>query len=322
MHPLIPVTVITGFLGAGKSTLLESWLNELSREETAVIINEVGEVGIDGALLAQRALRIREITGGCICCTTWLALDRALADMAAAQPRPTRILVETSGAASPAGVIRALTRGTAQDELRLDGVITVLDAHRAQEVMAFDLTIEQLGFADIVALSHADQCTPAQLAQLEQSMATHAPGAVVAQTHNGQLAHADAKNLLELLATRGGVLRMPDSAHSIATHHGITTVSLTHDGELDEDRFTTWVEESLGTIEARILRVKGILAIRGIDERVIVQGVSEAVEVSCGTAWADARRTSRIVIVGIAIEAKELRETFAACVLREGESSG
>ena len=120
----IPVTVVTGFLGAGKSTLVSRWLTELSRDETAVIINEAGEVGIDGALLRARAARLREITGGCVCCATQAELAAALAELAGARPAPARILVETSGAASPAGVVRPLTRGRAADRLRLDGIIT------------------------------------------------------------------------------------------------------------------------------------------------------------------------------------------------------
>ena len=71
----IPVTIVTGFLGAGKSTLVERWLSELP-SDTAVIVNEAGTVGIDGELLAERATRLREITGGCVCCVTHVELDR------------------------------------------------------------------------------------------------------------------------------------------------------------------------------------------------------------------------------------------------------
>src|SRR5688572_10459915 len=126
MVEAIPVTVVTGFLGAGKSTLLLRWLEDLPREQTAVIVNEQGSVGIDGALLSDHVSRLREITGGCVCCVTQAALAAALVDFAESTPRPTRILVETSGAASPAGVIRALTQGDARDELRLDGIVTVI----------------------------------------------------------------------------------------------------------------------------------------------------------------------------------------------------
>lgn len=315
MQAPIPVTVVTGFLGAGKSTLLENWLGELPRDETAVIVNEQGDVGIDGALLAQRAARVREITGGCICCTTQAALDAALADFAESTPTPTRILVETSGAASPAGIIRAMTRGVARDRLRLDGIITVIDAARARKTMKFGLTIEQLGFADVVVMSHVDQCSETDLAALEHKLVPYAPGAVIARAQRGRLADAGTQTLLELLAARGEVLRVPPREQAGLTRHGIDAVSLVHDGELDESRFGDWVEDALGAVEVRILRVKGILAVQGVHTRVIVQGVGEAIEVTLGPAWDDAPRTSRLVILGLGLDEVTLREGFTSCVV-------
>lgn len=313
METPIPVTVVTGFLGAGKSTLLDAWLGELARGETAVIVNEQGEVGIDGALLAKRATRLREITGGCICCTTQAALDTALTELAESTPRPTRILVETSGAASPAGVIRALTWGTSRTALRLDGVVTVLDANRARETMKFDLTVEQLGFADIVVLSHVDSCGETEQAFVEEQITRYAPGAVVARATKGRLVDSVSTTMLGVLEARGEVLRVLPSEGAGIVRHGIDAVSLVHDGELDEQRFGDWVEAALGAVEARILRVKGILAVHGVEERVIVQGVGEAIEVTLGVAWGEGARTSRLVILGLGLEDEALQDGFLSC---------
>ncbi|MEM6991675.1 MAG: GTP-binding protein [Myxococcota bacterium] len=312
----VPVTVITGFLGAGKSTLLERWLGELP-SDTAVIVNEQGAVGIDGELLAQRAKRVREITGGCICCVTYAALDAALAEFAEATPTPSRIVVETSGVASPAGVIRILTRGMARDELRLDGVVTVIDAARARSRMKFPLTIEQLGFADIVLMSHVDQCGDADLDALQGELAAYAPGAVVARADKGQLVDAPAATLLGLLEARAGVLRVPPDADDAVARHRVDAVSFVHDGEVDEERFAAWVEDALGAVEVRLLRIKGILAVRGVEARVIVQGVSEAVEVTLGPDWGNEARTSRLVVLGLELDETELRAGFAACAVAE-----
>lgn len=314
MDTLIPITVITGFLGAGKSTLLERFLGQLRREQTAVIINEQGDVGIDAALLAQRTARVREITGGCICCRTQAALDTALAEFAASTPTPTRILVETSGGASPAGVIRAVTGGRAREQLRLDGIITVIDAARARRNLQHGLTIEQLGFADVVVMSHVDQCAEAELVVLEHELGVHAPGAVFAHAERGRLRSSSTDTLLGLLAARGEVLRVLPSETAGVARHGIDAVSFVHDGELDEQRFGEWVEDTLGAIEARLMRIKGILAVRGVDARVIVQGVGEAVEVTLGPAWGDAARTSRLVILGLGLDEATLQAGFAACV--------
>jgi G3E family GTPase len=308
--PAIPVTIITGFLGAGKSTLLQKWLEQLPRNETAVIVNERGEVGIDGELLAAHVARLREITGGCVCCQTQAELASALVELSAATPRPSRILVETSGAASPAGVIRALCAPRVRESLTLDGVITVIDVMRAQRALEFDVAIEQLGFADVVVLSHVDQATetPARvdLSALEELVSRHAPAAFIARASHGAMP----SSFLELLSQRAETLylRPEGSAHS-----HIDSASVLMDGELDEDLFADWVERELGSVEARILRVKGILAMKGVDERVIVQGVGEAVEVRLGAPWGDATRTSRFVVLGLGLDRAALEAGFRGC---------
>lgn len=300
--PLIPVTVVTGFLGAGKSTLVQAWLSELPRQETAVIVNERGEVGIDGELLSAHVARLREITGGCVCCSSQAELVSALAEMSRSAEPPKRILVETSGAASPAGVIRAI--GAGESNLRLDGVVTVLDATRAEEALSFELTVEQLGFADVVVLSHVDQvASPAAVAAVGQIARQHAPAAVVVQARKGEIG----VGLLALLAQRIEALNLPPES---AAPHAIQAVSLVVDAELDDERFGEWVESDLAAVEARILRIKGILAMRGVDSRVIVQGVGPAVEVLLGAPWGDAKRTSRMVVLGLDLDAAALEAGF------------
>lgn len=303
----IQVTVVTGFLGAGKSTLLSAWLTELPRDETVVIVNERGDVGVDGELLAARVARLREITGGCICCASQAELVSALRELSETSPRPGRVLVETSGAASPAGVIRAI--GLSGDALRLDGVVTVLDVTRTREALAFDLTLEQLGFADVVVLSHVDraEATDAVVETAEQEAKRHAPAAVVVQSERGSAG----VGLLGLLSQRADTLHFPAQSRA---HRDIQCVSLQVDGELDEERFADWVEESLAAVEARLLRVKGILAIHGVDSRVIVQGVGPAVEVQLGSPWGDSRRASRMVVLGLALDAAALEAGFAGCI--------
>ncbi|MEQ9072240.1 MAG: GTP-binding protein [Sandaracinaceae bacterium] len=304
---IIPVTVVTGFLGAGKSTLVEGWLSALPRDETAVIVNERGDVGIDGELLASHVSRLREITAGCVCCETQAELASALVELSGLSPAPRRILVETSGAASPAGVIRALTRGKARERLRLDGVITVIDASRVERALSFDLAVEQLGFADVVVMSHADRADEAALDATEARLVRHAPGAVMVRAGRDRTV----PSLDALLEQREEVLRiLPEAA---GAHAAIDAVSLVVDGPLDEERFADWVEEALGAVEARVLRVKGILAMEGLDARVIVQGVGEAIEVTIGAPWGDTAPTSRLVILGLGLEHEALEAGFAAC---------
>ncbi len=302
----IAVTVVTGFLGAGKSTLVLRWLEQLPRTETAVIVNERGEVGIDGELLAAHVAQLREITGGCVCCKTQHELVSALDELSAASPRPSRILVETSGAASPVGVLRALGAPRVRERFVLDGVITVVDVVRAQRALEFDVAIEQLGFADVVVLSHVDEARGADADAVQQSLARYAPAAVIVRAARGALP----LTFLELLAQRAEALHLvPESSG----HASIEAVSLMYDGELDEELFGDWVEGALGSVEARILRVKGILAMQGVEMRVIVQGVSEAVDVRLGAPWGEAKRTSRLVVLGLGLDAGALEDGFMRC---------
>jgi G3E family GTPase len=306
----IPVTIVTGFLGAGKSTLLQQWLQELPRSETAVIVNERGEIGIDGELLAARVAQLREITGGCVCCKTQAELSSALAELSSLTPRPRRILIETSGAASPVGVIRALGSPWARERLVLDGVITVIDVTRAQRALEFDVAVEQLGFADVVVLSHADEATDSRvgvdLDALQESLSRYAPAAVLVRATLGVMS----SGFLELLAQRAEALHIVAES---SAHSSIEATSLQVDGELDEELFGDWVESALGNVEARILRIKGILAMQGVDARVIVQGISEAVDVQLGSPWGEARRTSRLVVLGLGLDSAALEEGFLRC---------
>ncbi len=305
-EPAIPVTIVTGFLGAGKSTLVQRWLQELPRHETAVIVNERGEVGIDGELLAAYVTQLREITGGCVCCKTHAELVNALTELGASTPRPTRILIETSGAASPAGVIRALS-AQARERLVLDGVVTVLDVVRAERALELDVAVEQLGFADVVVLSHTDEAgADAPLEHLQERISRHAPAAVIARATR----QATSARLLELLAQRAEALHVwPEGSG----HTSIDAAALVLDGELDEERFGDWVESTLADVEARILRIKGILAMQGVDARVIVQGISDAVEVQLGAPWGDGKRTSRLVILGLGLDSAALQAGFSSC---------
>jgi G3E family GTPase len=312
-QPAIPVTIVTGFLGAGKSTLVQRWLEELPPNETAVIVNERGEVGIDGELLAARVAQLREITGGCVCCKTQAELTSALAELSGTTPPLRRILVETSGAASPVGVIRALGAGWARERLVLDGVVTVIDAMRAKRALEFDVAVEQLGFADVVVLSHVDEASSDVVDAVQESLARYAPAALIVRAARG----ATSSSFVQLLAQRAEALHIVPEGSG---HSSIEATSLVVDAELDEDRFADWVESALGSVEARILRVKGILAMQGVNARVIVQGVGEAVEVVLGAPWGDAQRTSRLVVLGLGLDSAALEAGFLGCAVDSDRS--
>jgi G3E family GTPase len=284
---VIPITVITGFLGAGKTTLLNAWLAE--HPDAAVIVNEVGAVGIDGELLAERARTLLEIAGGCVCCTTYGELVRALEELSLATP--TRIFIETSGAASPAGVLRAIGKNPA---VRLDGVVTVVDATRLAEFHENELALEQIGYADVIVLSRD-----------EHEGARRTVGAI-----NGTAIIATSHEGLDALLARRTEFEPPAPAHPGAP---IESIALTLAGEVDEDRFGDWIENELAQFAGRLLRIKGILAVSGIEPRMILQGVRGDLEVTFGAPF-DEARSCRLVVVGFGLEREQIEAGWARCV--------
>ena len=311
-----PVTVLTGFLGAGKTTLLNRWLTQYPRGDVAVVVNEHGEVGIDGELLAARVRTLVEITGGCVCCTTQHDLVRTLGELSSRQPPFTRIFVETSGAASPAGVLRAIARAAAEPDLVLDGVVTVVDATRLTVLDDHELAVEQVGYADVVVLTRADACDAAALSRAELAIADRNGVAVVGRAARGELTGPPGETLEALLALRAADLPSPRPVSSPPASHVYESVSLQLDGEVCGERFAEFVETELGRFAGRLLRTKGIVAVEGVASRMILQGVADLVELTFGDAWGDARPTSRLVVVGFGLDRSALTEAFASCAAR------
>lgn len=309
---MLPITVVTGFLGAGKTTLVNRWLGGYARGEVAVVVNEVGSVGIDGELLAGRVRTLVEITGGCVCCRTQGELVLALERLACEVPAPARVVVETSGAASPAGVLRALAAGGARGMFTLDGVVTVVDAARVDRVFAHELAIEQVACADVVVLSRADTCDPAALAHAEARVAEHAGAAIVVHASAGVVAEHATLEALLAHARRTFPAPRPPAAPRGASH-AYDTVSLTLDGDVDGERFAAFMEDEIGRIAGRVFRTKGIVSVAGVDARMVVQGVADLVEVTFGAPWGEARRASRLVIVGFGLDPAALEAAFLAC---------
>lgn len=156
----IPTHIITGFLGAGKTTVLQHLLKQKPEGEVwAVLMNEFGEIGIDQMWVAeQQGIAVKEVLGGCLCCTSQLPMQIALARLLS-EFRPSRLFIEPTGLGHPKELVAQLTQPHWQNSLSLCQVITVVDGHRLHEQLwhKHDIFLQQLDIADIVLVSYTNQ---------------------------------------------------------------------------------------------------------------------------------------------------------------------
>src|ERR1700759_3995582 len=157
----IPVTVLTGFLGSGKTTLLNRILNESHGQRIAVIENEFGEIGVDQELVINAEEEIFEMNNGCICCTVRGDLIRILGNLMKRRDRFDSILIETTGMADPGPVAQTFfVDEEMQRKLKLDAIVTLVDAKHVWQHFEADEVTEQIAFADVILLNKTDLVPP------------------------------------------------------------------------------------------------------------------------------------------------------------------
>jgi G3E family GTPase len=331
---LIPVTVITGFLGAGKTTLLNRILAENHGRRIAVIENEFGEIGIDHQLVIQSDEEIFELNNGCICCRVRGDLIRILAKLRQRSTKFDQVLIETTGMADPGPVAQTFfTDEEVKESYVLDGIVTVVDAkHVGLHFDDMREVREQIGFADVILLNKTDLVTPAELEKTEARIRKMNPLAKLHRTQNASIAldqvlQLGGFDLQRALQLEPDFLQAEEEEehehehdaeheHEHDHHHDedVTSVGIRTPGDLDEKKLSQWLGTLLRTKGQDIFRMKGVLSVKGRDQRIVFQGVHMLMDGGPGKPWGTEPRQNALIFIGRNLDRRELNEGFRDCL--------
>ncbi len=189
MSAPVPILLVAGFLGAGKTTVVNQLLTHASGERIAAVVNDFGAINIDAELIAgsEPGGGVISLANGCICCSLEGDLLRTLANLLRRDPRPDRIVIETSGVADPADIVRTLMDPVIWREAPLETVLCVVDATQPPAALDDPLLRSQVRSADLVALSKTDLADVAALDRVRAAVAAIKPAAVVVEAAHGSL---------------------------------------------------------------------------------------------------------------------------------------
>lgn len=329
----VPVSLLTGFLGSGKTTLLNKILSNPDMEETAVLINEYGDVAIDHLLVEKLDEDVVLLEGGCICCSIRGDLSKAMRDLlvrraAGTIPPFRRLIIETTGLADPAPVIHTLmTDHIAAGRYRLDGIITTIDGVLGWSTLdKFDEALKQVAVADRILITKTDIADEKSITKLEQRLSALNPGAKQFSSPDGKIniSHLFNAGLFDKDAIPHPQKWLSLETINNASHshkHGkdgnIYTFSISCDSPIKWEDFTEWLEMLLTTQGERILRMKGVLDIEGQEKPIAVHGVQHVFHPPQQLdKWPDDKRVSQIVIITKNLGENAIKETFDRFVRR------
>jgi G3E family GTPase len=314
MAETTPVTVLTGFLGAGKTTVLNHLLRLPELARTAVLVNEFGEIGLDHLLVEKLDDSTVLLNAGCLCCTVRGDLARVLREMLPRARRGDigRIVIETTGLADPVPILATLmTDAVAASAYRLDGIVTVVDAVNGMAHLdTQEEAVRQVAVADRIVISKADL---ADAAPLRERVLGLNPGALVVEVAHGRVdpdfvLHAGLFDPAAKIPDVAGWLN--EAAFEAGTDHHhhhdpnrhdarIGAFCITLEQPLDWQGVAMWLEMLVASRGESLLRVKGILNLRGRDRPVAIHAVRHLMHPPVQlAAWPEGDpRTSRIVFI-------------------------
>ncbi|MEL6494712.1 MAG: cobalamin biosynthesis protein CobW [Cyanobacteria bacterium J06623_7] len=343
MHK-IPVTVISGFLGAGKTTLVRHLLQNNQGRRIAVLVNEFGEVGIDGDLLRSCQIcdeedsptsNIVELTNGCLCCTVQEEFYPTMQELLKRRDKIDCLLIETSGLALPKPLIQAFHWPAIRNSATVDGVVTVVDCHALgngslvgdlaalesqreadpnldHETPIEELFEDQLGCADLVLLTKTDLVDETTLTQVKNWLTRElSPGVKIVSVKDGEVS----PDLL--LGFNAAVEDDLDNRHSHHDHEeehehdeDINSVELVLDRSWEPEALVEQLREL--TQAQEIYRIKGFVNVANKPMRLVLQGVGNRFDTFYDRLWrAEESRQTRLVLIGHELDRQTIEAKLA-----------
>lgn len=320
----ITVNLLTGFLGSGKTSLLRRLLQEPGLADTAVLINELGEVGLDHLLVEAVDEEVVLLASGCICCTIRGELKDAVLRLidrarAGAVPPFSRVVVETTGLADPAPIVATFAADPMlRHQVRVGNIVTVVDAVSGEgNLDRFEESVRQVAVADRLVISKTDLAPPAVVGRLRARLVTLNPTAAI--TLSTEVAATPAALLLADIhdtRTKSAEVRRwftsaPAHDHDPSHRPEVRAHLLTADRPLDWAAFGLWLTLLLHRHGQRILRVKGLLDVEGVRQPVVIQGVQHLIHPPLHLrGWPGGRRGTRLVVIAQGLDGALLERSF------------
>jgi G3E family GTPase len=332
----LPVTLITGFLGSGKTTLIRRLLTHPDMNRVAVVINEVGEIGIDNDLVVMSSENVSLLANGCLCCTVRTDLQDTLRELFGQRRAGQiadfdRVVIETTGLADPAPVIQTLASDTMLGaQYRLDGVVTLVDAVNGPDQLATQPeAVKQVAVADLLVITKEDLTQPAAVRTLTEALRAINGNAAVRHTSMGQIEPGELTGLgLSSARATPGTLRFLGAAFDdVAPAEGteaylgarlparhapdIDTLALRFDTPFTWDTFAAAMDMLISLRGIDLLRVKGIVNVEG--KPVVVQAVQHIMHPPVTLDdWPTDDQETRLVFITRNIKAAAIRGVFDA----------